>query len=78
MDPAGPARPDRQAQSVTVIGGLVAAVAVLVGVLQLWDMIEERRLRRGQARTLDEIVLPAELRLVSEDYKGNRWCLDVQ
>jgi hypothetical protein len=60
-----------------VIAGLVAAVVVVVGVLVLWTRVEERRLRPGLEKTLDQVIVPAELRLLSEDHWGNRWCFDA-
>jgi uncharacterized protein DUF2510 len=59
------------------IGGLLAFWLVVVGILELWNRVEERRLRPGLAKTLDEVVLPAGLRLVGEGYGGNRWCFDA-
>jgi Protein of unknown function (DUF2510) len=70
-----PARNERRT-TLLVIGGLVAAFAVVAGFLFLLGVVEERRVRPGLEETLAAVLLPAEIRLVSEGYSG--WmCLDV-
>jgi len=68
-------------RALLIIGGVVAAVAVLVGVLvgvlALAGRVEQHFVRPGLAKTLDQIVVPAELRLISEDYWGNWLCFDT-
>jgi Protein of unknown function (DUF2510) len=59
------------------IVGLLAFLVVLGGGFELWGRAEEHRLRPGLQKTLDQVIVPAELRLVSEDYSGNSWCLDA-
>jgi hypothetical protein len=71
-----PARTDRR-RALLVLGGLVAFWVVVFAFLALWFTLEEHRLRPGLAKTLDEVRFPGGLRLVSEGYEGNSWCIDV-
>ncbi len=64
-------------RALLVLGVFVALWVVVVAFLFLWLRIEEDRLRPGLAKTLDEVRLSGGLRLVSEDYSGNSWCLDA-
>lgn len=64
-------------RALLVLGGLVAFWVVVFAFLALWFTLEEDRLRPGLAKTLDEVRFPGGLRLVSEGYMGNSWCLDV-
>jgi hypothetical protein len=60
-----------------IIGGVVAALALLFGTLELLDRVQERLLRPGLEKTLDEVVLPAELRPVTQYFWGVWGCIDV-
>jgi Protein of unknown function (DUF2510) len=64
-------------RALLVLGGLVAFWVVVFAFLALWFTLEEDRLRPGLAKTLDEVRFPGGLRLVSEGYMGNSWCIDV-
>ena len=69
MDPAGQTQ-EQKRSGLLIIGGLVAALALLFGTLELLDRVQERLLRPGLEKTLDEVVLPAELRPVTEHFWG--------
>jgi len=64
-------------RALLIIAVLVTAVAVLFGVLELLDRVQERLLRPGLEKTLDEVVLPAELRPVTEYFEGVWGCFDM-
>lgn len=77
MDAASQACQESLAQSVAGPRCVRRLWVVVVAFLFLWLRIEEDRLRPGLAKTLDEVRLSGGLRLVSEDYSGNSWCLDA-
>jgi hypothetical protein len=70
------ARSNRR-RALLVLGGLVALFVVVFAVLSLWSRIQEDRLRPGLAKTLDAVVLPADMRRVTDFYWGNAWCFDT-
>lgn len=67
---------DRRNLILLIIGCAAGLVAIGYGLLTLVERVEERSNRPGLEKTLNTVQLPADIRLVGEDYYSVM-CLDV-